>query len=208
MSDSLRPHGLQHARLLCPLLSPGVCLDSCPLSCWCYLIILSSAALFSFSRQSFPASVSFLMSWVFESGGESIGASASATVLPMNIQGWFPLGLTGLSSFAIQGTLKSLLQHHNLKALILRCSAFLWSNSHIPRSNRAPNKAWVQLWTRHTPNSNHNRLRDSYQGKRECLKEGRHIKSRQFEGGMCVTWESYLGDIYQPRCGVCIIRVV
>ena len=81
-------------------------------------------SLLSIWPQSFPASVSFLMSWLFASGGWSIGASASAAVLPMNIQGWFPLGLTGLISLAIQGTLKSLLQHHNLKASILWLSAF------------------------------------------------------------------------------------
>ena len=90
-------------RLLCLPLSPRVCSNSCPLSWWCYLTILSSAALFSFWLQSFPASGSFPVSWLFASGGQSIGTSAS--VLPLNIHGWFPLGLTGL----IQGTLKSLL---------------------------------------------------------------------------------------------------
>ena len=94
MSDSLWPHGLQHDRLPCPSLSPGVCSNSCPLSWWCYLTISSSATLFSFCLQSFPASGSFTMSQLFTSGGQSIGASAS--VLPMNIQNWFPLGLTGL----------------------------------------------------------------------------------------------------------------
>ena len=93
MSDSLWPHGLQHTRLLCPPLSPGVCWNSCslsPLSQWCYLTILSSALFFSFCLQSFPASESFPVSRFFISGGQSIGASAS--VLPVNIQGWFPLG--------------------------------------------------------------------------------------------------------------------
>ena len=93
VSDSLWPHGLQHARLLCPPLFPGVCSNLCPLSQWCYLTISSSAATF-FCLQSFPASVSFPMSWLFTSSGQSIGASASASVLPMNIQRWFPLGWT------------------------------------------------------------------------------------------------------------------
>ena len=85
-------------RLPCPSLSPGVFSSSCPLSRWCYLTISSSVALFSFCVQSFPALESFPMSWFFVSGSQSIGASASAPVLPMNIQGWFPLGLTNLVS--------------------------------------------------------------------------------------------------------------
>ena len=95
MFDILQPHELQHARLSCPPLSPGVCSDSCPLRWWYYLTILSSATLFS-CPQSFPASGSFPMSQLFISCGQSIGSSASASVLPMNIQGWFPLELTGL----------------------------------------------------------------------------------------------------------------
>ena len=102
VSDSLQLQGLQQARVLCPPLSPRVCSNSCPLSQWCYLTISSSAALFSFCLQSSPAS--FPVSHLFTSGGQNIGASASATVLPMNIQGWFPLGLTDL--LAVLGTLK------------------------------------------------------------------------------------------------------
>ena len=98
MSDSLRPQGLQHARLPCPSQSPGVCSNSCPLSEWCHLTISSSVTPFSSCPQSFPASGSFSMSQIFPSDGQSIGASASASVLPMNIQGWFPLGLAGLVS--------------------------------------------------------------------------------------------------------------
>ena len=103
MSDSLQPHGLQHTRLLCPSLPPGVCSNSCPVSQWCHLTISSSATLFSFCLQSFPASGSFPVSWLFESGGQTIGASASSSVLPMNIQDWFPLGLTGLISLLSKG---------------------------------------------------------------------------------------------------------
>ena len=96
------------------------------LSQWCYLTSSSSAAPFSFCLQSFPASGSFPMSWLFASRGQIIGASASASVLPMNIQGWFPLGLTGFLSLKSKGlTLKSLIQHHSSKALILQHSAFL-----------------------------------------------------------------------------------
>ena len=96
VSDYLWINGLQHTRLLCPVLSPRVCSNSCPLSWWCYLTASFSVTLFSSCPQSFPASGSFPMSWLFASGGQSIGASAS--VLPMNIQGWFPLGLIGLIS--------------------------------------------------------------------------------------------------------------
>ena len=92
----LWPRELQHARLFCPPVSPGVCSDSCPLSWWCYLTVSSSAALLFSCLQSFPASGSFPVSWLFTSGGQSIRASASSSVLPMNTQGWFPLGLTGL----------------------------------------------------------------------------------------------------------------
>ena len=94
MSESLPPHGLQHAGLPCPSPSPRVCSNSCPLSWWCHPIISSSVTHFSFS-QSFPASGSFPVSQFFTSGGQSIGVSASTSVLPMNIQDWFPLGWTG-----------------------------------------------------------------------------------------------------------------
>ena len=123
VSGCLWPHRLQHARPLCPSLSPRVCSDSCTLSWWCYLTILSSATPFS-CLQSFPAFGSFPMSWLFTSGGQSIGISVSVLVLLMKIQGWFPLGLTGLTSL-LSKWLSSLLQHHNSKALILQHSAFL-----------------------------------------------------------------------------------
>ena len=93
MTNSMQPHGLQHARLLCSSLSPRVCSNSCPLSWWCYVTSSCSATPFSFGFQSFSASRSIPVSWLFTSGGQSIGASAS--VLPMNIQDWFTLGWTG-----------------------------------------------------------------------------------------------------------------
>ena len=123
VSDSLQPCELQQARLFCPPLSPAVCSNSYPLSQGWDLTISSSARLLSFSLQLFPASGSFPMSWLFTSGGQSIGASASASALPMNIQDWFPLEQTGLISLQSKG-LSSLLQLHNSKASILWCSAF------------------------------------------------------------------------------------
>ena len=113
MSDSLRPLGLQYARLPSP--SPRTYSNSCPLSQWCHPTISSSVILFSSHLQSFLASGSFPMSQFFTSDGQSIGVSASASVLPVNIQDWFPLGWTGLISLQSEG-LSSLLQHHSSKA--------------------------------------------------------------------------------------------
>ena len=103
MSDSLWPCGLQHARLPCPSPSPGACSNSSPLSQWCHPTILFSVVPFS-CLQSFPASESFFNELAFASGGQSIGASASAaSALPVNSRGWFPLGLTGLLSLQCEG---------------------------------------------------------------------------------------------------------
>ena len=95
VSDSLQPHGLQHARLPCPSPNPRACSNSCPSSRWYHPTILSSVIPFSSHLQSFPASGSFPMSQFFASGGQSIGVSASASVLPVNTQDWSPLGWTG-----------------------------------------------------------------------------------------------------------------
>ena len=95
MSDSLQPHGLQHTRLPCPSPTPGACSNSCSSSWWCHPTMSSSVIPLSFCLQSFPASGSFPRSQFYASGGQSTGVSASASVLPMNIQDWFPLGLTG-----------------------------------------------------------------------------------------------------------------
>ena len=103
ISDSLWPHGLQHTRLHYPSPSPRVCSSSCPLSWWCHPTISSSVVPFSSCPQSFPASGSFPMSQICASGGQSIGASASASALSMNTQGWFPLGLTGCISLQFKG---------------------------------------------------------------------------------------------------------
>ena len=128
MSDSLHPHGLQHVRPPCPSPTLGVSSNSCPLSWWCHPTILSSVIHFSSRLQSFPAWGSFPVSQFFASGGQSIGGSALASDFPMNIQDWFPLGWFDL--LAVQGTLKSLLQHRSSKTSILQCSV-LCSNSHI-----------------------------------------------------------------------------
>ena len=119
---SLQPHGLHHARLPYASLSPKVCSNSCPLSWWCHPAILSSVLPFSSCPQSFPSSGSFQMSQFFASGGQSIGVSASASVLPMNIQGWFPL-FTGLISLQSKG-LSTVFSNHSSKASVPRHSAF------------------------------------------------------------------------------------
>ena len=103
MSDSLGPHGLQYARLPCPSPFPSACSNSSPSSQWCHPTISSSVIPFSSSLQSFPASGSFPMSQFFAWGGQSIGVSASASVLPMNTQDWFPLGLTDWISLQSKG---------------------------------------------------------------------------------------------------------
>ena len=123
MSSSVQSHGLQHARLPCPSLPPGVCSNSCPLSRWYHPTIWASVTPFSFCPQPFPASGSFPMSQLFVSGGRRIGASASTSFLPMNIQDWFPVGWT-VDLLAVHGTLQSLLtaprsKSVNSSALIL-----------------------------------------------------------------------------------------
>ena len=144
MSNSLWPHGLQHARLSCPSPPPGAYLSSCPLSRWCHPTISSSVTPFSFCPQSFPASGSFPMNRLYASGGQSIGASTSASVLPMNIQDWFPLDWLDL--LAVQGTLKSLLQHHNSKLSIFWHSAFfmVWlSHPHLTTGKTIALTRWT-----------------------------------------------------------------
>ena len=103
VSNSLWPHGLQHTRPPCPSPTPKVYSNSCPLHQWCHPTISASVIPFSSHLQSFPASGSFLMSWFFASGGQSIGVSASTSVLPMNLQDWCPLGWTGWISLQFKG---------------------------------------------------------------------------------------------------------
>ena len=103
VSNSLKPHGLEHARPPRPSPSPGVCLSSCSLHWWCRPAISSSDALFSFCPQSFPASGTFPMSCLFTSDGQNTGALATALILPVNIQGWSPLRFTRLISLLSKG---------------------------------------------------------------------------------------------------------
>ena len=131
MSDSLWPHGLQHARLPCPSPTLGACSDSCPLSQWCHPTISSSANPFSSCLQSFPASGSFPVNQFFSSGGQSIGASALASVLPMNIQDWFPLGCTGWISLQSKGLSRAFSNNTVQKHWSFTPQFSLWSKSHI-----------------------------------------------------------------------------
>jgi len=131
MSDSLRPHGPQHARPPCPSPTPGACSNSCPSSQWCHPTISTSAVPFSSCLQSFPASASFPVSQFFSSSGRSIGASASASVLPMNIQDWFPLGLTDLISL-LSKVLSRVFSNTTVQMNpFFSTQLSLWSNSHI-----------------------------------------------------------------------------
>ena len=128
VSDSLQPHGLQHARLHCLSLSPRVCLNSCTLSRWCYPTILSSVAPFSCLQST---SGFFSMSQLITSGDQSIGASVLASVLPMNIQGWFPLGLTGLIALQSEGLSRVFSNTTVQKHQFFSSQPSLWSNSYI-----------------------------------------------------------------------------
>ena len=112
MTDCLWPHGLQYARPPCPSPTPRIYSNSCPLSWWCHPTISSSVVPFSSHLQFFPVSGTFQMSQFFASGGQSIGVSASASILPMNIQDWFPLGWTGWISWQIDGESFLRLQNH------------------------------------------------------------------------------------------------
>ena len=131
VSDSLQPHGLQHARPPYPSATPGVYSDSCPLSQWCHPAISSSVILFSSHLQSFPASGSFPVSQFFASGGQSIGTSASAPVLPVNTQGWFPSGWTGGISVQSKGLSRVFSNTTVQKQQFFGAQSSLWSNSHI-----------------------------------------------------------------------------
>ena len=129
-SVALGLHGWRHARPPCPSPSPGVCPSSCPLHWWCHPAITFSVALFSFCPQSFPASGIFTKSHLFTSDDQNTGASALASVLPISIQGWFPLRLTGLSSLLTKGLSgvfsSTIVQSHQFFDTL----PFLWSSSH------------------------------------------------------------------------------
>ena len=129
--NSLQPHGLQHARLPCPSPTPRACSNSCPSTQGCHSTISSSVIPFSSYLQSFPASRTFPMSQFFASGGQSTGASALASVLPMNVQDWSPLGLTGLISLQSKG-LSIVFSNTTVQKHQFICAQLsLWSKSHI-----------------------------------------------------------------------------
>ena len=138
MSDALWPHGLQHARLPCPSSTPGDYSNSSPLSQWCHPTISSSVIPFSSYPQSLPASGSFQMSQLFASGGQSTGVSASASVLPMNTQDWFPLEWTGWISLQSKG-LSSVFSNTTVeKHQFFSAQPSLWSNSHLYMTTGKP----------------------------------------------------------------------
>ena len=131
MSNSLWPHGLQHARLPCPSPTCEVCLNPCQLSWWCHPTISSSVIPLSSCPQSFSTSGSFPMSQFFIPGGQSIGASASVSVLPMNILNWFPLGWTGWISLQPKVLSRIFSNTTVQKHQFLSTELSLPSNSHI-----------------------------------------------------------------------------
>ena len=131
MSDSLWPHKPQHTRPPCASPTPGVHPNPCPLSQWCHPTISSSVIPFSSCVWSFPASGSFQMSQLFTSGGQSIGVSASTSVLPMNTQDWFPLGWTGWISLQSKGLLKVFSNTTVQKHQFFSAQLSSQSNSHI-----------------------------------------------------------------------------
>ena len=131
VSNSLQPHALQHTRLPCPSPSSGACSNLCSLTQCCHRTISSSIVPFSSCLQSFPAWESFLMSWLFASGGQSVGASVSASLVPINIQDLFPLGLTGLMPLLSKGLAKVLSNTTVQKHQCFDAQPSLCSNSHI-----------------------------------------------------------------------------
>ena len=146
MFHSLWPHGLQRAGPPCPSPTPRVYSNSCPLSWWCHLTTSSSVVPFSFLLQTFPASGSFQMSQHFVSGGQSIGVSASASVVTMNIQEWFPLGGTGCI-YLLSKELSTVFSNTTVpKHQFFGAQLSLESNPHIHSSLLEKNKTKKQLW--------------------------------------------------------------
>ena len=135
---TLQSHGLQHTRPLCPSWPHRVCSSSCPLNQWCHPTMSSCVTLFSSCPQSLPASGSFPMSWLFTSGGQSIGASALASVLLANIQGWFSLGLTGLISPQSREHSRVFSSTTIWKHQFFGTQPSLWSSFHIHMTTGKP----------------------------------------------------------------------
>ena len=146
MSNSLRPHGLQHSRPPCPSPTPGTYSNSRPLSRWCHPTISSSVVPFSSHLQSFPASGSFQMSQFFASGGQSTRVSALVSVLPMNVQDWFPLGLTGWISLQPKGLSRVFSNTTVQKHQFFGAQLSSQSNSHIHTWPREKPQPWPANW--------------------------------------------------------------
>ena len=142
LSDSLWPYGLQHTRLPCPSPLPELA-QTLPFSQWCHPAISSSAVPFSSCLQTFPLSTSFPMNWLFPSGGQIMGASASASVPPVNIQDWFPLGLTGLISLQSKGLSRVFSNTTVQKHQFFGAQPSLWFNSHIHTWLLEKPKLWL-----------------------------------------------------------------
>ena len=145
-SNCLQPHGLQHTRLPYPSQSPGVCSNLRLLNWWCHPNTLSSVIPFSSCLQSFPASGSLPMCWLFASDGQNIGASASGSVLLTDIQGLISFRIDWFDLLAVHGTLKSLLQHYSSEVSIIWLSAFFMIQLSHPYMSTGKNKAMVNLW--------------------------------------------------------------
>ena len=154
MSDSLRPHKPQHARPPCPSPTPRVYSNSCPVSQWCHPTIASSVIPFSSCLQSFPPSGSLQMSKLFASGGQSIGVSASASVLPMDIQDWFPLGWTSWISLHSKGL--SRVFSNTIKSINSSVVSFLYSPTLTSIHDYQKNHSFDYVLPReHTSHSKH-----------------------------------------------------
>ena len=145
-ANSLWPHGLQHARFPCPSLSPGVCSNSCPLSRWRHPIISSSVVPLSSCLRSVPESGSFPMSQLFKSNGQSIGASALASVLPMNIQGWYPLGLTGFISLLSKRLSRVILINVSYKDYYEHKKLQVWASRDFSFQQRVSRIFYLKSW--------------------------------------------------------------
>ena len=143
VSDSLRPHEPQHARAPCPSPTPGVHPNQCPSSRWCHPTISSSDVHFSSCPHSFPASVSFQMSQLFASGGQSIGVSASTSVLPVNTQDWYHLGCTGWISLQSKGLSRVFSNTAVQKHQFFGAQLSSQSNSHIHTWPLEKPKPWI-----------------------------------------------------------------
>ena len=149
VSHSFWPHGLQHARLHCLLLYPKVCSNSCSICRWCPWTISLSVAPFSSCLQSFQALESFPMTWLFASGGQSIGASPLASFLLVNIQSWFPIGVTGLSPHSPRDSQKSSQAPQFKKASILQHPAYFMvrcSHLYMTTGKNIALTIWISLY--------------------------------------------------------------